>query len=97
MKKRLSLLACTLLLCGCSSFPNVACDSWKHEGNYGPVTTHYDAKNVVRQEDGSLKIEEYNGAVKVLGGYGMSDTIRGLVLSPKQAEEPKVEATKEEK
>lgn len=93
--KTIAVLA-LLILSGCSSFPNVACESWTHEGNYGPVTTHYDAKNVVRQEDGSLKIEQYTGAVKVLGGYGMTDTVRGLILTPKQAKEAEVKATDKE-
>lgn len=91
MKTRLLLFLALLIvaLCsGCQQFPNVACASWHHEGNYGPVTTQYDAKNVQRQEDGSLKVETYSGNVKVLGGYGVTDTISGLVLSPAQAKVP---------
>lgn len=91
MKKTLALLilaAVALLAGGCRSFPNLACDSWHHEGNYGPVTTQYDAKNVRRQEDGSLRVETYSGNIKVLGGYGVTDTVQGLVLSPAQAKKP---------
>ncbi len=83
-----ALLLAALLATGCQQFPNLACASWHHEGNYGPVTTQYDAKNVMRLEDGSLRVETYSGNVKVLGGYGVTDTIQGLVLSPAQAKTP---------
>lgn len=82
-------------LIGCAQFPNVACESWHHEGNYGPVTTQYDAKQVTRQEDGSLRIASYTGNVKVLGGYGVTDTVQGLVLSPAAAKQPAVTPTKD--
>lgn len=79
------LIFAIALLSGCRSFPTIACESWHHEGNYGFVTTQYDAKNVVKLSDGSLRVETYSGNVKVAGGYGVTDTITGLVLTPKQA------------
>ncbi len=82
MKKLLPLLA-VLLLAGCTSFPPVACDSWVHDGHYGPVTTHYEAHAVTSQGD-SLKIGTYTGAVTVIGGYGVSDTITNLTVPAKK-------------
>lgn len=82
---RALFLACFLAsLAGCASYPPVACESWTHEGHYGPVTTHYEAKAVtVRPSDGSLVIGAYSGAVTVLGGYGVTDTLTNLVVPTK--------------
>lgn len=69
-----------LAACGCASFPKVEAAKWVHEGNYGPVTTHYEATGITRAPDGALNVKTYSGHIKVLGGYGISDTIEGLVV-----------------
>lgn len=82
---RALLLVCFLTsLAGCAAYPPVACESWVHEGRYGPVTTHYEAKAVsVRPNDGALEIGAYHGSVTVLGGYGVTDTLTSLVVPTK--------------
>lgn len=76
-------LAC-LFLTGCRSFPNVEADHWTHDGHYGAFTTHYQADNIRRLPSGALKVETYTGTVTIMGGYGVSDTITGLVITPKE-------------
>ena len=75
-----------LLASGCASvqkFPDIACARWVHDGNYGATTTHYEATGVTKDDDGTVRISAYTGHVKVMGGYGVSDTIEGLVIKPK--------------
>lgn len=73
-----------LALTGCKSLPpGVAFKTWTHDGNYGPVTTHYEATNASKDPaTGKIVVEHYAGHMKVLGGYGVSDTIEGLVIEP---------------
>lgn len=81
------LIAVALLATGCAApFPNLTAEHWIHQGSYGPVTTNYEATHIVKNEDGSLTVATYSGSIKVLGGYGVSDTVSGLKLSAKQAE-----------
>lgn len=65
---------------GCSAFPSIEAEHWVHDGNYGAVTTHYEASGIKRTPDGRLQVDTYSGSVKVLGGYGVSDTVKGLVI-----------------
>lgn len=82
MRKLLWLLL--PLLSSCASYPPAAAGSWVHDGNYGPVTTHYEAKDIKASVDGTkLSVGTYSGHIKVLGGYGISDTITDLVISAK--------------
>lgn len=79
------VLVCMVLVAfsGCMGLPTGAADRWVHDGNYGFVTTHYEAGKVASQPDGTLKVGTYSGSVKVLGGYGVSDTVENLVVKPK--------------
>lgn len=85
MKTTLKLLAAiaALTLAGCSSIPNGEFTSWTHDGNYAVFATHYEAHNAVKQADGKVMIGAYTGSIKVMGGYGPSDTITNLVVDPK--------------
>lgn len=76
-----SALLC-LAFAGCASYPPGACDSWTHEGRYGAVATHYEAKDV-KADGATLKIGQWHGSVTFLGGYGISDTVTGLVVPAK--------------
>lgn len=79
-----ALIAASILLgnAGCRSFPNLKADHWVHQGNYGVATTHYEATSVKKQQDGNFHIGTYTGTVTILGGYGVSDTINGLTITP---------------
>lgn len=80
------LASIALLFAGCSSaskIPGVSFDSWTHDGNYGAFTTHVEAHGAHKDADGKLHVESYTGSMKVMGGYGPSDTITGLVIDPK--------------
>lgn len=81
------LLGVCLLLSvsGCAQFPGITCDHWQHQGSYGVFATEYEATGVVKLADGSVRIKSYSGNVKVLGGYGVTDTVSDLILTPAQA------------
>ncbi len=87
MKTLVSLLlviACATLFAGCAAYPNLVADHWVHDGHYGVATTHYEATNITRVGDG-FHIGTYTGAITVMGGYGVSDTIQGLTITPNAA------------
>ena len=76
MKRLLPLLS-LLVLSGCASYPNAKCDSWVHDGNYGPfVTTHYEAKGAVIK-DNVLSMSNWTGKVAIFG-YSVSDAMTNL-------------------
>lgn len=76
------LLLLVLLVSGCRNFPNVEAKRWVHDGHYGAFTTHYEADDIVRLPSGQLKAGTWHGTVTIMGGYGVEDTITGLVITP---------------
>ena len=76
-------LLCLGGLTGCANIPSGEFQDWTHDGNYGVFTSHYEAHGAKKQSDGKVVIDSYTGSIKVAGGYGPSDTIKGLVIDPK--------------
>lgn len=83
MKNKALILAASLALTGCSNIPNGEFKDWSHDGNYGIFTSHYEAHNAKKREDGKIVVGSYTGSIKVAGGYGPHDSITELVIDPK--------------
>lgn len=77
-----SIVVISLAFVGCRQLPDLQAEHWVHDGHYGPVATHYEANQVNPQPDGAVRIDSYTGSITVLGGYGVSDTVKGLVYKP---------------
>lgn len=81
---RILALAALLASCaGCRSFPNVEATRWVHDGHYGAFTTHYEASDITKLPSGQLRVGTWHGTVTIMGGYGVEDTITGLIITQK--------------
>lgn len=95
MKTLIALVIASIALAfsGCSTaqiakIPNASFGSWTHDGNYGVFSTHVEAHGASKAPDGTIHINAYTGNLKVMGGYGPSDTITDLIIIPGPAPEP---------
>ena len=84
------LLAATALcaLSGCLG-PHIAIPpgelaSWEHIGSFGPWQSHIVMHGVVKQADGTFRVQDYSGSATWLG-IGPHDVIQGLVINPAPA------------
>ena len=89
----LFIVSVSLGLSGCSTaqiskIPNASFGSWTHDGNYGVFSTHVEAHDASKSPDGTIHINAYTGSLKVMGGFGPSDTITDLIILPGAAPEP---------